>query len=93
MKQYKLCAWPDLSAPFHRTAYRRMLHQMSQRYVSVPQLMHESGLARGAVVQFLESLAERALLVEREHGGPDSMFGNLRPIAWLRRTFSAEGHV
>ncbi|MBA2722203.1 MAG: hypothetical protein H0W48_07550 [Methylibium sp.] len=93
MKQYKLCAWPDLSAPFHRTAYRRMLHQMSQRYVSVPQLMHESGLARSAVVQFLESLAERALLVDREHGAPESMFGNLRPIAWLRRTFSAEDRL
>lgn len=90
MKQYKLSAWPDLPAPFHRTAYRRMLHQMSQRYVSVPHLMRESGLARHAVVQFLESLAERALLVERENGAPDSVFDSLRPLAWLRRTFSAE---
>lgn len=93
MKQYKLCAWPDLPAPFHRTAYRRMLHQMSQRYVSVPQLMRESGLARNAVVQFLKSLAERALLAEREHGAPDSMFAGLSPLAWLRRTFSAEGRA
>ncbi|WP_428423229.1 helix-turn-helix domain-containing protein [Methylibium sp.] len=93
MKQYKLAAWPDLPAPFHRTAYRRMLHQMSHRHVSVRQLMQESGLARSAVVQFLDTLTERELLSEREHAAPLSMLGRLRPVAWWRRTFAAAGHV
>lgn len=88
MKQYKLAAWPDLPAAFHRTAYRRMLHQMSQRHVSVQQLMHASGLTRNAVMQFLDILSARALLVEREHAGRDSLFDSLMPLAWLRRTFA-----
>lgn len=90
MKHFKLTAWPDLPPTYHRTAYRRMLHQMSQRFVSVPQLMQESGLARNSVLQFLDMLAERELLRQREQGAPDSMFGGLRPIEWLRRTFIAE---
>lgn len=87
MKHYKLAAWPDLPASFHRTAYRRMLHRMSQRHVSVQQLMHESGLARAAVMQFLDSLHERELLDEREQSdtAPSSLFGQLRPIEWLKR--------
>lgn len=91
MKQYKLAAWPDLPAAFHRTAYRRMLHQMSQRFVSVQQLMRASGLTRNAVVRFLDTLTERSLLVEREHANRDSLFDSLMPLAWLRRTFAAEG--
>lgn len=97
MKQYKLGAWPDLPASFHRTAYRRMLHRMSQRHVSVQQLMHESGLARAAVMQFLEILHERQLLDEREQTedtAPASFFGQLRPLEWLKRAFTgAEGRA
>ncbi len=90
MKYYKLQAWPDLPVAFHRTAYRRMLHRMSQRYASVPQLMHESGLARLAVVQFLDLLSQRQLLSAREDGVPDSRFGQFKPVQWFRRTFYAE---
>lgn len=91
MKHYKLSAWPDLPAPFHRTAYRRMLHQMSQRYVSVQQLVQESGLARGEVLQFLDTLSERALLDLREHSTPHARAAG--PFGWLRRAFSAEGRA
>ena len=91
MKHYKLSAWPDLPAPFHRTAYRRMLHQMSQRYVSVQQLVQESGLARGEVLQFLDTLSERALLDLREHSTPPARATG--PFGWLRRAFSTEGRV
>lgn len=66
MKQYKLVAWPDLPAPFHRMAYRRMLHQMSQRHVSLRQLARQSGLERSAVQRFIDTLAERELLLESE---------------------------
>ena len=96
MKHYKLAAWPDLPASFHRTAYRRMLHRMSQRHVSVQQLMHESGLARAAVMQFLDTLNERELLDEREQSDtPSSFFGSLRPIEWLKRAMgnSTEEHA
>ena len=93
MKHYKLQAWPDLPAAFHRTAYRRMLHKMSQRYASVQQLMSESGLARTAVVQFLDMLAERKLLTVRDDGVPDSRFGPTSAFQWVRRTFYAEGHL
>ena len=88
MKHYKLVAWPDLPAPFHRTAYRRMLHQMSQRHVSVQQLIHESGLSRAAVTQFLDTLIARHLLTEREQAAPASLFASLSPVEWFRRTFS-----
>ncbi|MGA0608794.1 hypothetical protein [Caldimonas sp. KR1-144] len=89
MKQYKLSGWPDLPPPYHRTAYRRMLHLMSQRYASVPQLANESGLARPAVMAFLELLSARSVLRERDEATPDSsFFGQLRPIEWFRRTFA-----
>jgi hypothetical protein len=91
MKHYKLNAWLELPAPLDRTAYRRMLHQMSQSFVSVPQLMLQSGLARRAVIEFLDLLAERGLLTAREQGAPDSRFGRLDPVLWYRRTFHAEG--
>ena len=88
MKQYRLAAWPQLRAPFDKIAYRRMLSDMSLRYVSVAQLVETSGLRRSEVRQFLEMLAAADLL--REHDGlePDSLFGSLRPLGgWLRRTF------
>ncbi len=53
--------------------------------------MRASGLTRNAVVQFLDTLTERSLLVEREHANRDSLFDSLMPLAWLRRTFAAEG--
>lgn len=90
MKHYKLIAWLELPAPLDRTAYRRMLHQMSQRFVSVPQLMLQSGLARRAVIEFLDLLAARGLLAAREQDAPDSRFGRLDPVLWYRRTFHAE---
>jgi len=65
MKEYKLSAWPDLPPAFHRTTYRRMLSDMSQRYMTVPQLMTASGATRLEVRLFLQMLAERGLLCER----------------------------
>ena len=90
MKHYKLQAWPDLGAPFDRTAHRRMLHRMSQRYVSLPRLLKESGLPRGEVLQFLEALDERGLLRVQELGAPASRLGAFSPLAWLRRALLPE---
>jgi hypothetical protein len=86
MKEYRLAAWAELPAPYHRTAYRRMLSDMSNRYMSAPQLAAASGLRRPEVQQFLDMLDGRGLLVDRDLFAPDSMFDSLRPLGgWLRK--------
>jgi len=90
MKEYRLAAWPDLAAPYHRTAYRRMLSDMSQRHVSQAQLAARSGLSRHDVRQFIEMLDAHGLLSQREGAEDDSLFGSLRPLGgWLRRALAA----
>lgn len=85
MKEYRLAAWPDLDALHDRIAYRRMLSDMSQRYVSRAQLAACSGLSRNEVGRFLSLLESRGLIAQRE-SGHEPMFGSLRPFgAWLRR--------
>jgi hypothetical protein len=90
MKEFKLAAWPDLPAVYQRIAYRRMLSDMSQRYVALPQLAERSGLSRYEVRQFIEMLDSRGMLVERDRSSPDSIFDSLRPLGgWIRRALSA----
>ena len=90
MKEYRLTAWPELAAPFHRTAYRRMLSDMSHRFVTPAQLVDTSGLKRHEVRAFIEMLEGRDLLVERESLATDSQFWSLRPLGgWLRRAISS----
>ncbi len=88
MKEFKLAAWPDLPAPYHRTVYRRMLSDMSHRYMSPQQLVLSSGATKLEVRLFMQMLNERGLLRERE-GEQDSIFDSLRPIGeWFRRTIN-----
>lgn len=56
MTEYKLSGWPDLPDEFKRTAYQRMLHEMSLRHATVTQLAYSSGLARGQVRRLLKRL-------------------------------------
>jgi hypothetical protein len=86
MKEYKLSAWPDLPSSFHRTSYRRMLSDMSHRFVTVQQLMTTSGASRLEVRAFLQMLADRGLLCERE--APRTPLSGFS--GWLRRTFQSE---
>jgi hypothetical protein len=89
MKEYRLSAWPELSAPFDRIAYRRMATDMSHRYMSLDQLLESSGVKRHEVRAFIEMLATQGLLVERNCFPSASNFSPLRPLAdWLRRAFS-----
>jgi hypothetical protein len=89
MKEYRLAAWPDLAAPYHRTAYRRMLSDMSQRYASCAQLAARSGLGRHEVRRFIEMLEAHGLLSQRDGAEADSLFGSLRPFGgWLRRALA-----
>jgi hypothetical protein len=86
MKEYKLSGWPDLPSSYHRTSYRRMLSDMSHRFVSVQQLVATSGASKVEVRSFLAMLAERGLLAEREgERSTLSAFGG-----WLRRTFHTD---
>lgn len=85
MKEFKLAAWPDLPAGYQRTTFHRMLSDMSHRYLTVQQLMASSGASRMEVRLFLQVLAERGLLHEREAAANDSLFGPLG--GWLRRKF------
>jgi hypothetical protein len=89
MKEFKLTAWPDLHAPYQRIAYRRMLSDMSHRFVTAQQLCESSGATKLEVRVFLQMLSERGLLREREH---EETAGLLGPISgWLRRTINGEG--
>ncbi|MFT3955190.1 MAG: hypothetical protein QM722_12600 [Piscinibacter sp.] len=86
MKEYRLSAWPELSASYERTAYRRMLSDMSQRYVTLAQLRMRSGLARHEVVEFISLLADRGLVLERDAVRLPLPI-SLAPLGhWLRRT-------
>jgi hypothetical protein len=96
MKEYRLVAWAELPAPYHRMAYRRMLTDLSHRHMTVQQLADSSGLRRTVVRQFLEMLEGRDLLDVRDLFAPhDSVLDSLRPLGgWIRKalTTSAGDH-
>jgi hypothetical protein len=90
MKEYKLAAWPELPPPYHRTVFRRMLSDMSHRYISASGLVLSSGAAKLEVRLFLQMLDEKGLLLERE-SEVDSFLDSLRPVSnWFRRTLFGE---
>jgi len=86
MKEYRLKAWAEPPAPFQSTAHRRMLNDMSHRYLSVAQLAASSGIRRPEVAQFLEALSAQGLLLERELFLSDSVLNSVHPLGdWIRR--------
>jgi hypothetical protein len=90
MKEFKLANWPDLPPAYQRTAYRRMLSDMSHRYVALAELAERSGLSRFEVRQFVDMLDSRDAVIERDRHAPDSIFDTLRPLGgWLRRALTA----
>ncbi|WOB10411.1 hypothetical protein [Piscinibacter gummiphilus] len=90
MKEYRLLAWAELPAPYHRMAYRRMLTDLSHRYMTHAQLVSASGLKRQEVREFLDMLEARDLLIDRELFANDSVFGSLRPLGgWIRKALNA----
>ena len=90
MKEYRLVSWPELSPPFHRTAYRRMVSDMSHRHMTLAQLAESSGLKRQEVKAFIDMLEARGLVTERECMTPDAQFWSLRPLGgWLKRAISS----
>lgn len=90
MKEYRLAAWPQLRAPFDRIAHRRMLSDMSHRHMTIAQLVSCSGIRRHEVRSFVEMLAAKGLIAERDARISESLFGSLRPLGgWLRRTLAS----
>ncbi len=89
MKEYRLAAWPDLRPPHDRTAYRRMVSDMSHRHMTVWQLVEASGLRRLEVQNFVEILQARGVLAQRERTGP-GWTNALQPLrVWIRRAWAA----
>ena len=89
MKEYRLTAWPDLPPVYQGSAYRRMVSDMSHRYVSLSQLVTTSGVRRHDVRQFLDTLGERGVLTERELFVSDTLLDSVRPLGnWIRRKFN-----
>ena len=88
MKEYRLLAWPEQSAEFRRTAYRRVLSEMSLRYMSIGQLAEVSGLKKPQVRAFVDMLDGKALIAERDTGAPDSSLDPVTAWGWLRRAIN-----
>ena len=85
MKEYRLLAWPELPAEFKRTAHRRVLSDMSLRYMSIAQLCDVSGLKKGDLKNLLQMLEARGVLDERDATAPDSFLDSIGRLSWLRR--------
>lgn len=91
MKQYKLAAWPEVPATYHRTVYRRMLSDMSHRYMSISALVLSSGASKIEVRQFLQTLDDMGVLVDREEDSDSFFDTTIRPVGdWLRTVFGAD---
>ena len=89
MKEYRLLAWPELPAEYRRTAHRRALSEMSQRFMSLAKLVEVSGLKKSEVRAFVEMLDGRAVIAERDTTVPDSFFDSISPLGWLRRAMNS----
>ena len=88
MKEYRLLAWPEHSAEYHRTGHRRVLSEMSLRYLSLTQLADVSGLKKTEVRAFIDMLNGRGLVAERDSTAPESFFDSISPLGWLRRAIT-----
>lgn len=91
MKEYKLSGWPELPSAYQRTAYQRMLHQMSHGFVPLAQLVRASGLGKDSVKAFLLQLGNRGVLMERDRVmAPLLLTLASRSLDWLKRTFKCQ---
>jgi predicted Rossmann fold nucleotide-binding protein DprA/Smf involved in DNA uptake len=65
MKQYKLTAWPDLPARFQKTTMRRVVSELSQRFVSIRDLARSSGASTRDVEDLIAKLEKDGMLMTR----------------------------
>jgi hypothetical protein len=85
MKEYRLLAWPELTSEFQRTGHRRVLSDLSLRFMTAAQLVEVSGLKKSQVRVFLQMLDSRGLLDERDNTAPDSLLDSIGKFGWFRR--------
>ena len=90
MKEYRLAAWPEIrGVPYDRVAYRRLLGEMSQRHLTLSQLVEVSGLRRLEVQNFIDMLDARGLIKQRERPRLAWHAVLARPIAWVGRCWAS----
>ena len=65
MKQYKLTAWPELPPRFQKTTMRRVVSELSQRFVSVRDLARSSGASIRDVEELIAKLEKDGMLMTR----------------------------
>ena len=66
MKQYKLTAWPDLTPRFQKTTMRRVVSELSQRFVSTRDLARSSGATARDVEELIAKLDKDGMLMTRD---------------------------
>jgi hypothetical protein len=66
MKQYKLTAWPDLPPRYRSTAMRRVVSELTQRFVTARDLSRKSGASTREVEDLLSTLTKNGVLMSRE---------------------------
>jgi len=65
MTQYKLTAWPELPPRFQKTTMRRVVSELSQRFVSVRDLARSSGASVRDVEELIAKLEKDGMLMTR----------------------------
>jgi tRNA G26 N,N-dimethylase Trm1 len=66
MKQYKLTAWPELSPRFQKTTMRRVVSELSQRFVSTRDLARSSGASTREIEELIAKLTKDGMLMTRD---------------------------
>ncbi len=66
MKEFKLTSWPELPSADLRTGHRRALSSLSQRFLTVRELVTCTGLSKPEAFHLLDQLAARGVLKTRE---------------------------
>ena len=87
MKQYKLTAWPDLPPRFQKTAMRRIVSELSQRFVSVRDLTRSCGASARDVEELIAKLDKDGMLMTRatpQSVGQSSAWHQWWPVAAVR---------
>ena len=87
MKQYKLTAWPDLSPRFQKTTMRRVVSELSQRFVSVRDLARSSGASARDIEELIGKLEKDGMLMTRatpQSVGQSGSWQQWWPVAAVR---------
>jgi hypothetical protein len=87
MKQYKLTAWPDLPPRYRSTAMRRVVSELTQRFVTARDLARKSGASTREIEDLLSKLTKDGVLMAREAPRtlrPHTPWRDWTPVAVLR---------